>query len=92
MPMNDYSCVDIEIAEKFVSLVDKAGIKRIGIHCKTGLGKTGTMIAYYAIKKFQFRGPEIISWIRLCRPGCIVGNQQTFLIKCGQLVDKSVNS
>lgn len=69
------------MAERFIELINKNGNKKIAVHCKSGLGKTGTMIACYAIKNFKFKGPEIIGWVRLCRPGCIVGNQQHFLIR-----------
>lgn len=44
-----------------------------------GLGRTGTLIACYVMKHYRFTHAEIISWIRICRPGSIIGPQQHFL-------------
>lgn len=39
------------------------------------------MIGYYLIKNFSFTAVESMSWIRLCRPGSIVGHQQDYLVE-----------
>ncbi len=44
-----------------------------------GLGRTGTMIAIYMIKNQGFTAREAISWLRIMRPGSIIGMQQHFL-------------
>lgn len=44
-----------------------------------GLGRTGTLIGCYLIKHFRFTAAEAIAWIRICRPGSIIGPQQNFL-------------
>lgn len=44
-----------------------------------GLGRTGTLIGCYLMKHYHFTAPEAIAWIRICRPGSIIGQQQNWL-------------
>jgi len=46
-----------------------------------GLGRTGTLIACYMMKHYRFSAAEAIAWIRICRPGSIIGPQQEFLVQ-----------
>nr|XP_003705023.1 PREDICTED: dual specificity protein phosphatase CDC14A-like [Megachile rotundata] len=51
----------------------------IAIHCKAGLGRTGSLIAAYLIKHYKMAAREAIAWIRICRPGSVIGHQQAWL-------------
>jgi len=53
----------------------------MAIHCKAGLGRTGTLIGLYAMKHFKFPAAAFIGWIRIARPGSILGPQQHYLIE-----------
>mmetsp|Transcript_18767 Transcript_18767/g.28856 ORF Transcript_18767/g.28856 Transcript_18767/m.28856 type:complete len:135 (-) Transcript_18767:114-518(-) len=53
----------------------------MAIHCKAGLGRTGTLIGLYAMKHFKFPAAAFIGWIRICRPGSILGPQQFYLLE-----------
>ena len=44
-----------------------------------GLGRTGTLIGCYIMKHHKFTAAEAIAWIRICRPGSVIGPQQHFL-------------
>ena len=40
-----------------------------------------TLIALYAMKIHRFPARAFISYIRICRPGSILGPQQAFLVQ-----------
>eukprot|EP01036_Dinobryon_divergens_P024532 gene24532-32994_t len=51
----------------------------IAVHCKAGLGRTGTVIGCYIMKHYRFTAEEIIGWMRIVRPGSIIGPQQQYM-------------
>jgi len=75
----DGSCPSQEIISKFLHIVEREP-SAVGIHCKAGLGRTGTLIGLYAMKHHRMPARAFIGWSRLCRPGCILGPQQQFLV------------
>jgi cell division cycle 14 len=75
----DGSCPSPEIIAKFLHIVENEP-GAIAVHCKAGLGRTGSLIGLYSMKHFQFPARAFIGWNRICRPGSILGPQQQFLV------------
>lgn len=74
----DGSTPSNQIMKQFLDICDNAK-GAIAVHCKAGLGRTGTLIACYMMKNYKFTAAECIAWIRICRPGSIIGQQQQWL-------------
>jgi len=49
--------------------------------CAAGLGRTGTLIGCYLMKHYNMSAAETIAWIRIARPGSILGPQQHYMEK-----------
>lgn len=75
----DGSCPPSDIVNKFLHITESEQ-GPVAVHCKAGLGRTGTLIGLYAMKHLRFPARDFIGWIRLCRPGSILGPQQQWLL------------
>ncbi|XP_018614668.1 dual specificity protein phosphatase CDC14B isoform X3 [Scleropages formosus] len=74
----DGSTPNDAIVSKFLNICENAE-GAIAVHCKAGLGRTGTLIGCYMMKHYRITAAEAIAWIRICRPGSIIGPQQNFV-------------
>lgn len=71
------------IVDKFVAgceqHFEQPGAGAVAVHCKAGLGRTGTLIGIYAMKHFKISAEAWIGWNRIARPGSVLGPQQVYL-------------
>jgi Dual specificity phosphatase, catalytic domain len=78
----DGSCPSREILLSVIDAFENVPAeKAFAVHCKAGLGRTGTCIGAYLMKHYGFTAKEVIAWMRICRPGCVIGPQQHYLAK-----------
>ncbi|EPX73164.1 Cdc14-like protein phosphatase Clp1/Flp1 [Schizosaccharomyces octosporus yFS286] len=80
MYFEDGTVPELSLVKEFIDLVEEVeddGV--IAVHCKAGLGRTGCLIGAYLIYKHSFTANEVISYMRIMRPGMVVGPQQHWL-------------
>lgn len=74
----DGTCPPENILKKFIHLAE-AEPGALAVHCKAGLGRTGVLICCYMMKHFGFTAEESLGYIRIVRPGSVIGPQQQYL-------------
>lgn len=81
MIFDDGTCPPMDYVQKFIgaaeSVIQKGG--KIAVHCKAGLGRTGCLIGAHLIYTHGFTANECIAYMRMIRPGMVVGPQQHWL-------------
>ena len=74
----DCTCPPAAVAARFLAVAEAAP-GAVAVHCKAGLGRTGTLIALYMMKHHGFGARAAMGWLRIVRPGSVIGEQQRYL-------------
>ncbi|KAF9129769.1 Dual specificity protein phosphatase cdc14a [Mortierella sp. 14UC] len=78
----DGTCPPWHIVERFFEVCERVAMDQggvVAVHCMAGLGRTGTLIGAYLMRHFDMSARETIAFLRLMRPGSVVGPQQNWL-------------
>jgi cell division cycle 14 len=78
----------VDVVAKFLAIAE-ALPGALAVHCKAGLGRTGTLIALYMMRHHAFTAREAMGWLRIVRPGSVIGEQQRFLCAREALMHRS---
>jgi protein-tyrosine phosphatase len=77
----DGSCPPLRMLQRVIQALEAIpSDKAFALHCRAGLGRTGTCIGAYMMKHYRLTAANVISWMRICRPGMVIGPQQKFLV------------
>lgn len=82
MIFDDGTCPSLDTVRNFIDIAHRMITVRnqgVAVHCKAGLGRTGCLIGAYLIYRHGFTANEIIAFMRVMRPGMVVGPQQHWL-------------
>ena len=77
---DDGTAPPMSLVLKFINHIPRLR-KGLGMHCKAGLGRTGTMIALYMHEVYKVNIKAAVAWIKICRPGSITNLQFDFLVE-----------
>jgi len=78
LPVRDFGAPSMEAVRTFVDFVRRVRAERggaVAVHCGSGMGRTGTMLACFLVSEGRGAG-EAIAEVRRLRPGSIETNGQ----------------
>ena len=78
LPFEDCSLPPPDVVSRFLAVAERVP-GALAVHGRGGLGRTGTLVALYMMKHHGFSAREAMGWLRIVRPGSVIGPQQQYL-------------
>lgn len=79
VPFEDGSTPSLDQISTFLSFCESyLPLGAIAVHCRAGLGRTGTMIGCYLVRKYRLQPRNVIGYMRVMRPGMFLNRQPSF--------------
>ena len=69
------------VRSQFLRIAEAEDTGLIAVHCLAGLGRTGTLIGLWMMKRYRMTARATMAWLRISRPGSVIGPQQAFLVE-----------
>jgi len=79
LPFFDGGVPSSDTVQAFLNFVELRNKGATVVHCRGGIGRTGTLICIYLMKHYRMSAHEAIGFVRMRRPGAVNCTQQKYL-------------
>ena len=75
----------------FFKIVDGAR-GAVAVHGREGVGRAATLAALYLMRSHRFKAREAMAWLRIMRPGSVLGEQERYLVEVEHSVQEAAST